>query len=315
MEIIDAQIHIWEGTPGGVGTPTRPWDTGYDFPFDMENPYTLSAARSAMDAVGIDAAVIALPPNYRVMTEAGFHRYDSSYGQQAALSHPGRFAYVAHYDHRDPEIETLVAGTRTHPGGLGTRVVIRSTAEWHAFERGDCRPLFAAAEKHQVPLMLFVSGRVSEAGAVARAHPGLQLIVDHLGLKQPPRMTPDPEPFQHLPELLALARCPNVAVKITGAPALSRERYPFADLWPHLLRILDAFGPERVLWGSDITRVSSLYNYAESLGYLLYADELSETDKALILGGTLRRLLRWPAQRAASLHVNIPRPGGTPLAG
>lgn len=288
VEIIDAQIHSWEGTPSG------PWDDPPHM-FDLKNPFTIEAAAAAMDAVGIAAAVISPPPSYRVRTEGGFYRYNSEYAQAAVRRHPGRFAYVAHYDNGDPDIADLIAGTRSHAGRLGTRVVVRSVEEWRAFHAGRYEALFSAAEEHRVPVMLFVSGHVSEAGPVARAHPGLQLIVDHLGLKQPPWMQRDPEPFQQLPRLLELARYPNVAVKLSGAPALSRERYPFPDLWPHLLRIVDAFGPERLMWGTDITRVRSLYNYSEAVGYLRYAKELSEADKALILGGTLRRLLRWPA--------------------
>lgn len=288
MEIVDAQIHIWEGTPSG------PWEDPPNM-FDLKQPYTFDAAVAAMDAVGIAAAIISPPPAYRVRAEGGFYRYSSDYAQAALRCHPGRFAYVAHYDHSDPDIADLIADTRAHSGRLGTRVVIRSPEEWRDFHAGGFAALFAAAEKHEVPVMLFVSGHVSEADSIARAHPGLPLIIDHLGLKQPPWMKPDPEPFEQLPQLLDLAKYPNVAVKFSGAPGLSRERYPFSDLWPHLLRIVRAFGPERLMWGTDITRVRSLHNYSEALGYVRYAKELSDREKELILGGTLRRILRWPA--------------------
>ena len=66
-------------------------------------------------------------------------------------------------------------------------------------------------------------------------------------ISQPPLMTPDPEAFQRLPELLALARYPNVAAKISAVPALSRQKYPFADLWPCLHRVVDEFGPDRLM--------------------------------------------------------------------
>ena len=46
--------------------------------------------------------------------------------------------------------------------------------------------------------------------------------------------TLDTPPFKALPELLALARHPNVAVKLCGAQALSREAFPFSDVWPRV---------------------------------------------------------------------------------
>lgn len=88
-----------------------------------------------------------------------------------------------------------------------------------------------------MPVCVFAPAILRELGGLAAALPDLQLVVDHLGLPQPPLVPPDrPEPFGRLPELLSLARRPNVAVKLTGAPTLSRQRYPFADLWPHLHR-------------------------------------------------------------------------------
>ncbi len=288
MEIIDAQLHLWEATPTG------PWDDPPNM-FELSNPFTNEAAVAAMDALGISAAVISPPPAYRVRTPGSFFRYNCNYAQTAVARYPGRFGFVTHYDHNDPDIDNLISGTRLQAGGLGLRVVVRSDEEWEDFHAGRYEGVFSSAEKHDVPIMLFVSGHVAEAGPVARAHPRLQLIIDHLGIRQPPWMKRDPEPFQDLPLLLELAQYPNIAVKISGVPALSRERYPYSDLWPHLLRIVDAFSPERLMWGTDITRVRSLHNYSEALDYLRYAKELSDGDKERLLGGTLRRILRWPA--------------------
>jgi predicted TIM-barrel fold metal-dependent hydrolase len=97
-----------------------------------------------------------------------------------------------------------------------------------------------------------------------------------------------------LPDLLALARFGNVAVKCTNAPSLSHEGYPFADLWPHLHAVLAAFGPERTMWGSDITMHLGDVTYAQAVDYVRQSDQLSESEKALVLGRTLRRILRWP---------------------
>jgi predicted TIM-barrel fold metal-dependent hydrolase len=289
VDTVDAQIHIWEGSPTGD------WDHAFDYGVDFDNPFTAEDAIVAMDAVGVDAAVMSIPPGYRKQIGKGVYRYSNEYAERASERFPTRLASVARYDHHDPEIDDLFAETRQRPGTVGVRVVIIAEQDWNDLDSGAYDALFTSAEKHDVPLMLFVSGRPERAEEIARAHPELQLIIDHFGLTQPPFMAADPEPFQRLPQLLALAKHPNVSVKFSGAPTLSHERYPYSDLWPHLHQVVEAFGPERLMWGSDVTRVKVHHNYAESVNYIRYTDELSESDKELILGGTLRRILRWPA--------------------
>ena len=103
-----------------------------------------------------------------------------------------------------------------------------------------------------------------------------------------------------------MAKYPNVAIKFSGAPTLSLRPYPHADIWPHLHKLIDAFGPNRLMWGSDFTRLrwapltldpgprEGWFLYSDSLNYLRDTDEVSDSDKAAIFAGTIRRLLRWP---------------------
>ena len=100
------------------------------------------------------------------------------------------------------------------------------------------------------------------------------------------------EAFEKLPELLALARYPNVAVKATGAPNYSSEGYPFRSIQPYLRQVFDAFGPERMFWGTDISRMRPSYRecvtfFTEELPWL------SERDKELIMGRALLAWLDW----------------------
>lgn len=74
------------------------------------------------------------------------------------------------------------------------------------------------------------------------------MVIDHLGLPQPQEPPPPAEPFADLSKLLALAAHDNVAVKISGACTLSREPFPYKDIWDPLYRIFDAFGFDRCMW-------------------------------------------------------------------
>ena len=286
MEIIDAQLH--EPMPAGQWT------------LDDEAGVALAVELTvaAMDAAGVEGAILC-------SARAPY--------ANAAVSHfPRRLAALAEYDYGDPAIEDLVAQVSDKPGIVGLRMVL--TARPGMLERlqaAEFDRFFAAAEAHAVPLCLFVSGALPVVSGIAEAHTGLTLVIDHFGLRQPPLQQPDDPPFRRLDELLALARHPNVAVKFSGAPTLSREPYPYRDLWPALHRVLERFGPERLMWGTDIQRVWGHYrveagvrhvpdppgrhSYAEAVGFVLHSSEISYSDKELLLGGTLRAVFRWPS--------------------
>ena len=93
--------------------------------------------------------------------------------------------------------------------------------------------------------------------------------------------------------LLPLARHNNILVKVTCAPSISADPYPFQDLYPFLHRIYETFGPRRLMWGADITRLSS--TYTECLKHFQEGlDFLNEEDKEWILGKTVAVELNWP---------------------
>ena len=145
--------------------------------------------------------------------------------------------------------------------------------------------------------------------AIAKRFPELRIVIDHCGMPAPPTAPPRVDLLDTLPELLALAEYPNVAVKLTGLPVLAPGSYPFPAIWPALHRMLEAFGPGRLLWGSDVHRVTGRVwvpplrvagfadvNYSELLDYLLYTEELGEAEKKSMLGAAARTWFNWPRQ-------------------
>src|SRR5438067_2067160 len=91
---------------------------------------------------------------------------------------------------------------------------------------------------------------------------------------------------------------PYDAIKITGACTLSREAYPYKDIWDPLARIFDAFGIERCMWGTDWTRAVKLLTYEQGVDAFRNTDRLSESDKRTLMGGTLQRVYKWSPKRA-----------------
>jgi predicted TIM-barrel fold metal-dependent hydrolase len=123
--------------------------------------------------------------------------------------------------------------------------------------------------------------------------PDLKLVIDHLGVRQPPLLPPGADGLAELPDLLALAGQRNLFVKVTGFHDLSREPFPFPDLMEPLRRLVAAFGADRLMWGSDWTRSASRLSYRQSVSYLIETEVLSDSDRSQLLGGTLREVFAW----------------------
>jgi len=197
---------------------------------------------------------------------------------------------------------------------VGLRAIIGwplDGTEVRRLQAGKWDPIFAACERHQVPLFVFITGALSQLVGVVSRYPNLKLIVDHLGLRQPPLDNAEDPPFKSMAQLLDLAKFPNVYVKLCGLPALSKEPYPYKDVLPQLRRIVDAFGADRLMWASDTTRFAGRisigrfqnprtlgpypgkHTYAESLHFIRDSEVLTLPEKEAILGGTVRAVLGW----------------------
>src|SRR5690606_11200544 len=96
-------------------------------------------------------------------------------------------------------------------------------------------------------------------------------------------------------DLVDLARYSNVYVKACKAPDRSTEAYPFADVHPVLMRLVDAYGAERLMWASDASELlAENRTYSEALRLWQEALPLTEDQKDWLLGRTAATVLRWP---------------------
>lgn len=287
MEIIDGQFH----------EPSPPKPVGDYVDAATKLLINVELAREALDCVGIDKALAFASQPY---IDACVARY------------PERFAGVVVFDHLAEDLEEQIATYRARPGCLAGRNLIGNagTAELRPeFSAGLYDRYWAYAERYGLPLFFSTHGWASAMSLVAERHPGLTMVIDHIGVSQSPVSPPREEPWDRLDGLLSLAQYPNVNVKLCGAPLLSSEPYPYADVWPYLHRVFNAFGPDRILWASDFTRMRWLPSlqvtttpyapfkdwkyYSDCLNYLRNTDEISEADKEWVFGKTVRRVLGW----------------------
>ena len=285
MPIIDSQVHLWE-----AHRPDRPWPAE-----SVANPVFVASkgARphraepmgaeemlAEMDRAGVNRAII-VPPS-----PVGDENLTAL---EAAARYPNRFAIMGRFNPEAPDARSRLESWREQPGMLGIRMTFHKP-QWQSWVEGDeLHWYWSGCERLGIPLMIFVPNLVDKVAPLAKRYPDLKLILDHMARDSGLR---DDACFADLDKLLALQRHPNVAVKMSAAPCYSTQPYPFANLTPYLERIHDTFGPRRLMWGSDITRLPC--SYAECLDH--FRNELSflgEEDKNWILGGTLAEWLGW----------------------
>jgi predicted TIM-barrel fold metal-dependent hydrolase len=266
MMIIDAQIHIWE-----KGNPSA---------HHRQEPFTADQALAGMDAAGVDGAVIH-PPMWDP---------DSNELAVAAVeAHPDRFAILGWFPLDRPESRPLVDTWKNRPGMLGLRFYFNQPHEQSWPTDGTLDWLWPAAERAGVPIALAAASFLPVVGQIAERHPGLKLIVDHMGV---PRASKGEGSYRNMPQLLALARHPNIAVKATGQAGYAADVYPFRSIHAHLRQVFDSFGPRRMFWGTDITRMPCSWRQCVTL----FTEELpwlAGDDLELVMGRAFRDWIGW----------------------
>jgi L-fuconolactonase len=277
VQIIDSQVHIW-----AENTPQRPWAPNMEGRAHLPEPLSAEKLLAMMDEAGVDAAIL-VPPSLEG------DRNDLCLA--AARKFSDRFAVMGRIDLAGPDSAAALATWRDQPGMLGLRLT---------FHRPDTRPqltdgtadwLWPAAEKHGIPVMVHAPERLPALAEIAARHPGLTIIVDHMGFG---RETMDANAGVGAARVAALAQCRNVSVKVSALPCFSSEPYPFRNLNEPLRRVIAAFGPRRCFWGTDLSRMLEHCTYREGVTHFTQAlDFLSADDLEWIMGRGLRECLRW----------------------
>ena len=157
--------------------------------------------------------------------------------------------------------------------------------------------MLAAGAQAGFPVNVMGTGKLSLFLELARRHPNTRMVVDHVGLPQPVEPPASPEPFADLADVIALAACDNVSIKISGACTLSHRPFPYPDIWEPLRKVFDAFGIDRCMWGTDWTRAVELLNYEQGVEAFRVTDQLSDEERATLMGGSLRKIYKWSPSR------------------
>ena len=271
---IDSQVHAYERDH-----PERPWSGILQGPDEVTGDDMVAA----MDAVGVDGALLISP--FRM------YRYDASYALEVYATHSGRFGLIKPFDPESEAVADEIAEWARTPGVVGARIML-SGQSFEADHPGLNRILAAGAQAG-IPVNVMCSGNLPLLGEMARRNPDTQIVVDHVGLVQPFEPPAPPEPFADLANVVSLAACDNVAIKISGACTLSHQPFPYPDIWESLGKVFGAFGFDRCMWGTDWTRAVRLLTYEQGVEAFRVTDQLSNSERSALMGGTLVKIYNW----------------------
>ena len=274
--IVDAQVHLWKAE-----SPDWQWVPGLKP--QLSEPFTIERLVPMMDEAGVDRVVV-VPPSWPG------DRND--YALEAAHRYPNRFHVMGRIPLQNPQSAALLPAWKEQPGMLGVRVIFNNDVTIPWLSDGTADWFWPAAEKAQVPVMFFAPGQLSKFGPIAERHPQLTLIIDHMGLTA--AMAKDNTIPAAIEQAVALAKFPNVSIKVSASPGASLEPYPFRDMTVHLRRVFDAYGPQRCYWGTDMTNSFAKASYRQRITH--FTEELSflsESDKDWVMGRAILARLNW----------------------
>ena len=271
MQIVDSQIHIWEN--GRMSPQHRQIPT-----------YSMDDALKEMAEAGVDAAVIHPPSTLGEKV--------NELAVEAVRKHPDKFCILGHFDLQSPDRENIVRNWRQRPGMVGFRFTFNQPHQQSWGTDGSLDWVWAACEREGLPVGLLAGGHMAAFAKIAERHPGLKLHIDHMGRHGGGGAQKDDAAFADLGETLAVAKHPNVALKLSGAPSYSSEPYPYRNIHKYIRQMFDGFGPQRCFWGTDITRMPCSYRQCVTM----FTEELpwlQGRDRELVMGQAVCDWLGW----------------------
>jgi L-fuconolactonase len=278
VTVVDSHHHFWD--------PTRadyPWMT--DALARVRRPFEPADLLPHLVDAGVDATVL-------VQTRS------SADETREFLATAARTSFVAGVvgwvDLTSPSVADDIAGLRDAQGGarlVGIRHQVHDEADPGWLGRDDVRRGLRAVAAAELAYDLLVRARELPAAIdVARALPNLSFIVDHAA--KPPIVAHELEPWASL--VREIATLPNVSCKVSGLiTEADWTKWTVEDIRPYFDHVISAFGPARVMFGSDwpVCLLAAEYAAVVDVARRLSAG-LTPTESARLFGGTAIEVYR-----------------------
>jgi L-fuconolactonase len=279
MRIVDAHHHLWD-----LGVRDQDWITGAalaplrrDF---LLGDYQVMAGQNGVAASVVVQTVTVPGETPDLLALAAASDLIAGVVGWADLTAPGLADRIA-------ELTALPGGDKL----VGLRHQVQSEPDPRWLTRADVlRGLAAVASAGLVYDLVVTAGQLPAAAQAAAAVPGLLFVLDHLG--KPAITSGSTQPWDR--DLRRLAALPNTACKLSGlVTEADWTGWQVADLRPYADTALDAFGPDRVMFGSDWPVCTLAASYGEVLQAARdLTGHLTAAEREAIFAGTATRVYR-----------------------
>ena len=240
VPVIDAHMHVWSDNMDPFPY-SHPYNENFTPP---EHAATAEILIEDMDNHGV---------THCILVQTIFHGWDNSYTSHCLKRFPNRFRAHGLIDPVDPNVADKLDYWMSEHGFSGMRFspiyYLRDSNGGDAWLTSEAHHrLWRRAEQLSAVFNLFISStQLPRLALMIERYPGVKIIIDHMSQIDFSKQ----DAQQELDNLLRLASYPNVWVKISELSSTAPTKvYPFEDALPWMMQIFNAFGPDRILWGT-----------------------------------------------------------------
>jgi predicted TIM-barrel fold metal-dependent hydrolase len=250
-DYIDAHVHVWKPADAHF-----PYDPHYDGPAAAPASFTPEHLLAIAQPVGVKRIVL---------VQMSFYGTNNSYMLDTMKRHPGVFSGIAVVDHDAPSLSAEMSRLASL-GVRGFRIT-RGNREVGWLEADSMRKMWRLAGEKKLAICPLVGPDALPAlHRMCEEFPETTVVIDHMARIGMDGVLRDPD----VAALCKLSRHSRVHVKVSAFYALGKKQAPYSDLAPLVNALYKAYGPQRLMWGSDSPfQVQPPYTYAESLDFVL----------------------------------------------
>lgn len=268
---IDAHVHVW--TPDLAQYPLAPKYKRSDMQPPSFTPKQLMA-HAKPNGVG-----------RVVLIQMSYYGVDNSYMLDVIRDHPGVFAGVAIIEETTQAPFTM---DKLKPLGVtGYRIRSQGKAPDRWLDSDGMRAMWKHGAKQGLAMCHLINPEfLPSVDQMCRRFPDTPVVIDHFARVGIDGVIRDSD----LDNLCRLAKHKQVRVKISAYYALGKKQAPYTDLLPMIRRLLDEYGPERLMWASDGPfQVVEGHHYKPSID-LIKNMQLSDGDRQWLLAKTAEKV-------------------------
>lgn len=284
--VLDSHVHAW-----GPASESHPWTNGpltnRIGEFAVHTVYDDELLLADMNRTGIDEAVVV---GYPIGSWT-----DNWYTLRSVAQNDRLYGIVMLDPFVDNAVDDLQKCMETK-GILGFRLGVACPYDqmWEAFDPSvewlrDAIDETAfweiAVETGSTVQILCDHTQLDQALSLVETYPELTYLFDHFAHAGPNT----PIEGGSFGQFADLAEYENVAVKVSEIPHMSHTDFPYEDMHDHVRWLLDTFGHERVIWGSDYPNVSDVATYSEALNWIHHVEGLSAEDREWLTEQAFRK--------------------------